>query len=913
MRLFKKGLLVLLGVAPAYAGVIMPSLQRIMGERGEGEPIKVLVHLKAKPEYRLNKTTAEKRAFIAYLKDFAQRTQAPVIDYAKQLGVQNIKSFWVFNGFYCEATPSQIKALAAREDVEYIIEDFVIKLDDSKPVPADAIKAVAWGVQKIEADRVWTELGYTGAGIVVANMDTGVDANHPALADNWRSDQGWYDAVNGQTTPYDDNGHGTHTMGTICGGDGPGPFTEDIGVAPDAQWIAVKIFDSWGSAQASWIHAGFQWIADLANNGMEPDLVSNSWGSNTTTSLEYWDDVMTWRSLDIIPVFAIGNNGYAGPGSAGTPGNFPTVIGVGATDSNDDIAAFSSRGPAPDQTPWNDPSYWLRSDWNLIKPDISAPGVGVYSALPGGSYGTMDGTSMACPHVAGVVALMLSKNPTIDIYTIYDIILNTADQPPQGAPYPNNDYGWGRINAYNAVDAVPTTDVPNVTVYSTQLDVQNDNGNGLWDPGESANIIVTLRNTGIDVQGVEGTLSGSDQFVWLGDSVASYGDMPQGSQADNSADPYDAYADVNTECGYQINFNLHITGTNPTYETNRTLSFTIGTELGYVYNTFSGPGIADNYLYGVAYDWDRNVLWVAYYQNDPTLYKLNPDDGTQLGSYSLPAGTQVGGIAYDPNRGVWVHDNANKMLYLINPDDGSLVQQFNSPATQYPTGVAYDTNDDVLFVVDRDAYTIYKVNPDDGSTIDQFSVNFGGQYGPRGLLYEPRGANFTGTLVLMYTYFSIVGLDSTVMYEISKADGSQTGNSYNFGGQNLRGMSLDTRNGLYFVVDMGNNQVMEIGGFYCATGQDAQEGKVPLTVQLRGPWPSITRGPVSFTLSLPSAALVEVKLYDGAGRLAERLFSGRLDAGLHTFQAQLNAPPGTYYLLVRVNGRGFSKRVVITR
>ncbi len=911
MSFLKRGLLVALGVAPAYAGVIMPSLQRVMRESREGEPIRVLVHLKAKPEYRVNKTTAEKRAFIAYLKDFARRTQAPVIDYAKALGVKNIKSYWVFNGFYCEATPAQIRALAAREDVEYIIEDFVVKLDDTKPVPADAIKAVAWGVSKIEADRVWTELGYDGSGITVANMDTGVDVSHPALADKWRSDQGWYDAVNGQSSPYDDHGHGTHTMGTICGGDGPGPFSEDIGVAPGAQFIAVKIFDAYGSGYASWIHSGFQWIADLANNGMEPDLVSNSWGSTATTSTEYWDDVMTWRSLDIIPVFSIGNSGPS-PNTAGTPGNFPTVIGVGATDSNDDIADFSSRGPAPNQDPWNDQSYWLRGDWNLIKPDISAPGVNVYSAAPGGGYQYMSGTSMACPHVAGVVALMLSKNPTIDIYTIYDIILNTADQPSQGSPYPNNNYGWGRINAYNAVDAVPTTDVPNVTVYSTQLEVQNDNGNGIWDPGEAANIIVTLRNTGVDVQNVQGVMSGSDQYVTLTDSVSNYGNMPQGSQADNSSDPYKASASASTECGYEKTFNLHITGTNPNYETDRSLSFTIGTELGYTYNSFAGPGDSANYIYGVAYDPDRNVLWVGYFQNDNTLYKLDPDDGSQLGTLNLPSGTQVGGIAYDPNRGIWVHDNANKMLYLIDPESGSVLQEFSSPATQYPTGVAYDWNEDALWVVDRDANTIYKVDPDNGSTLDQFSVPVSGTYGPRGLLYEPRGNGGTGTLVLMFTDFSSGYLDSTVMYELTRS-GSLTGNKYNFGAKNYRGLSLDTRNGLYFVAGMSSHQVLEIGGFYCTPVYDVSEGPSLLTTELRGPWPSVTRGPVSFALALPSAALVEVKLYDAAGRLAERVFAGRLEAGVHAFHAELNSAPGTYYLVVRVNGVGFTRRLVITR
>ncbi|MEO0192418.1 MAG: S8 family serine peptidase [candidate division WOR-3 bacterium] len=894
---------------PLMAGTIMPSLEKVMNESEPGERIAILVHLKDKPVFRINKTTAEKAAYIDYLKDFCSKSQAPVISFAEGIGVQKIQSYWVFNGFYAEATPEQIRSLAERPEIEYIIEDFVITLPKDEVItPADGSKAVAWGVDTIQADRVWTELGFTGAGIVVANMDTGVDVSHPAFGGRWRSDNGWYDAVNGQPNPYDDHGHGTHTMGTICGGDGPGPFAQDIGVAPGATFIATKCFNSSGSGQNSWIHNSFQWIANLASSGKEPDLVSNSWGSTSTTSLEYWNDVQTWRSLDIHPIFSIGNNGYGNPGTAGTPGNFPLVIGVGATNSSDILADFSSLGPAPNQNPWNDPANWLRSDWNLIKPDISAPGVSVYSALPGGGYGTMDGTSMACPHVAGTVALMLEKNSTLDIYTIYDILLNTAVWKGHMGTRPNNNYGWGRVNAYDAVSNVPGTNMPNVVIQSTAL--SEPSGNGLWDPNEQVSFVVTLRNTGISVQNVNATLSGSDSYVSLLDSVASYGDIAQGQSKDNASDPYDAFASSSTPCGYNKNFNMHITGTNPAYSVDRSLSFTIGVAPGQQFNSFDGPSSGDYYLYGAAFD--GNNLWVVYFLGT-SLYKLNPDNGSLRGTITAP-NDSITDIAWDPTRKcLWLHDCSRKMIYRIDTL-GNLQGSFSSPATTYPTGLTYDPVQDILYVADRDNYMIYKVNPNTGATISSHNVNFGGQYGPRCLAVEPRGSGGSGTLIFMYTFFNAGGtLDSTVLYELSKTNCSRTGKSYNFGAANLRGIEYDSRKGLYWITYMQDDIIAEIGGFYCesGTGVVGQKPFIPLTIE--GPWPSVCRGDYSLLLALPTDALVRVSAYDITGRLVERVFTGKLGSGIHTLNVSTNLGSGVYILRAEIGNESFIRKLIIEK
>ena len=127
------------------------------------------------------------------------------------------------------------------------------------------------------------------------------------------------------------------------------------------------------------------------------------------------------------------------------------VTGVGATDSVNNIASFSARGPAPNQYPWNDTVYWARPDWNLIKPDISAPGVNVRSANLSGGYSYGSGTSSATPHVTGAFAILLQRDSLAGYETLYQTLLDCADEPAQGAPYPNNDYGWGTLNVYTAL------------------------------------------------------------------------------------------------------------------------------------------------------------------------------------------------------------------------------------------------------------------------------------------------------------------------------------------------------------------------------------------------------------------------------------------------------------------------------
>ena len=398
------------------------------------------------------------------LQSAADESQSRALDVVAAQGGQ-AESFWFRNTIIVEGDEDLLDALAALPGVAEIRPERIYPL--VRPVAErDPVQVAAgdpeWGIAQIGADRVWDE-GVLGGGVVIANVDTGVDYTHEALVNQYRGNLGngefshdynWWDptGVCGDA-PCDNVEHGTHTMGTMVGGDGPGPFTPDIGVAPGAQWIAAKGCEDFGCSESALLSAG-QWIlapTDLNGDNPDPtkrpDIVNNSWGGGPGDPF-YLETVQNWRAAGIIPVFSSGNPGpFCGDG--GSPGDYAETFSVGATDSDDVIADFSGRGP---------------SVYGKTNPNVTAPGVNVTSSVPGNGYAAFDGTSMAAPHVAGTLALVLSSTP--ELYgdfdgttsavsaTALDIIDLTCGGDDDGDP--NNTYGEGRIDAYAAVQLVAT-------------------------------------------------------------------------------------------------------------------------------------------------------------------------------------------------------------------------------------------------------------------------------------------------------------------------------------------------------------------------------------------------------------------------------------------------------------------------
>lgn len=423
----------------------------------------VLIILQKPPQPESVKSrdkTVRKKERVAYVNQLQKNTDSIqkkikelLATYISSGDIDIKKTFFIENIFFASVTQKGLTALTLTPGVVEIIPDEKL----SVPEPLNTSASTEWNLQKIEADRVWNELGITGEGSVVANIDTGVQWDHPALKNAYRGWNGtsedhsynWYDPTNtSPTVPLDNNGHGTHTMGTMVGFNG----ATYIGVAPGAKWIAAKGCESnWCSSSsllsaAQWLLSPTRLDGSDADSTKAPDVINNSWSSGSCDTW-YQGMIDTWRNAGIVPIFSAGNTG-PNPQTINSPGDNPSAIAVGATDENDAVAYFSSRGPA------------CAAFGSIIKPDVTAPGYNVYSSLPTNSYGYYSGTSMAAPHVAGAVALLFQAYPDILPYEVAGILKNSAaDLGTTGADYA---YGHGRINIYNAIQTA-TSPIPSPT------------------------------------------------------------------------------------------------------------------------------------------------------------------------------------------------------------------------------------------------------------------------------------------------------------------------------------------------------------------------------------------------------------------------------------------------------------------
>jgi len=294
-------LIMMMVILPPIPGKITPELVKIMDQSATTAKIAVIVHMNTEYPYVQIKTmTNEQKCEV--MKDVAQNSQRAIVEYLSALPDEKASvggKFWIFNGFHLQATKDVIEELARRDDIWFLCENAIIQLDDK--ISEDQSPDVAeWNIIKIKADSCWTA-GFNGQNIIVGHIDTGVNTNHEALTGKWLSPY-WFDAVNYQSTPYDDHNHGTHTMGTICGGDGPGSFVNDIGVAYGARFIPTKAFNSGGSGSTNGIDSCMQYLANLKAGGIDIRVIGNSWGNGDGTYQHWWTIVLNWETIGILPV-----------------------------------------------------------------------------------------------------------------------------------------------------------------------------------------------------------------------------------------------------------------------------------------------------------------------------------------------------------------------------------------------------------------------------------------------------------------------------------------------------------------------------------------------------------------------------------------------------------------------------------
>ena len=406
------------------------------------------------------------------LESDAHASQLGVAAALAQAGV-NYESYYIVNRVLVHGgSRSLALELASRPDVQQVTANHTFQLDplEMHPDPAGQAQGVGSNLSFIKVDQVWA-MGYTGTGIVIANQDTGVQWDHPAIKNHYRGWNGttadhnynWWDATGTYpTVPNDDHGHGTHTSGTLVGDDGAG---NQIGVAPGAKTIHCKSFTNSGSTTDANVLTCFQWFLapwDLnhlnPNPAKAPNIINNSWGWGGGNHLTFAAAINTLQAAGILVEASAGNAGSTCQ-TLGSPGDYDNVLTTGAVDYSGlafpgTISSYSSRGPSK-VTPGS------------FMPDVMAPGSAIRSSLPGSTYGNMNGTSMAGPHVSGLVALIWQAAPYLKGHIPETIAAIKAKSAPLvgqagsncGGNYttgPNNDWGMGTIDAKAIIDALVT-------------------------------------------------------------------------------------------------------------------------------------------------------------------------------------------------------------------------------------------------------------------------------------------------------------------------------------------------------------------------------------------------------------------------------------------------------------------------
>ncbi len=541
MRLIKPFILlmVLAGFCLPSASANTPDLlarkadSDLLAKLNAGQQVPTLVLLQAQVDTnfadRLASKEAKGAAVVAALRQQAQRDQTPLLTELSNRGIQS-EGFLSVNALYATLDLASAQWLAEQASVKQLIEDtIVVKVEkpvvETTPGP-QAVNTTTWGVNYVKAPEVWAK-GFTGQGIVIAGEDTGVRWTHTALKSKYRGwdgttashDYNWYDGIRtslGGTNPCglalnvpcDDNSHGTHTVGTVVGDNGSG---EQIGVAPGAKWIACRNMDAGNGTPATYIRCIDWMLAPFPTAGTSaqgdpskaPHVVNNSWGCpasegcTNTSSDGIQTSVQNVTNAGIMFVASAGNDGGSCATITTPVAIYPESFVVGAHSSTGAIASFSSRGPA------------TNNSVSRIGPDISAPGVSVRSATRTSdtSYdSTYSGTSMASPHVVGVVALLWSARPELQgqIDLTRAILQETATAAPStqtcggvpGTSIPNNTFGHGYVNALTAIAPTLQGSITVNGTAATSATVRLENSVGVVEFGKTTGVYSTSLPSG---------------------------------------------------------------------------------------------------------------------------------------------------------------------------------------------------------------------------------------------------------------------------------------------------------------------------------------------------------------------------------------------------------------------------------
>jgi subtilisin family serine protease len=533
-------LLLLCSYTATQAGNLSSDLQRDLKSSAPDDKLHVFIKVRDRDNGRGLRTALSEAAptraaryqkAADYLENAHRSAQEALLGRLKALKLKgkssDIHPYWIVNVIEAKVAASELEALCVHEDVEYIQsvpEVYLIEPEDGTPEsPTRSPALIEDNLTYIKADQAWAA-GYTGEGRVICSFDTGIRGTHHALENSWKGRDGdsaaaWFDPVYEQkaphTQPFSVN-HGTHVMGIMVGHD---DVTGDtVGVAPGAEWISAAVVD----VGATVLLRAFEWAADPDGNPNTvddvPDVINHSWGFEQAiwaVGCEdiFFDAIDNVEALGIVNIFAAGNTG-PNPSSVANPANRDLdsldCFAVGNINhATDTVYLSSSRGPSLCNS--------------RTKPNVLAPGVSIRSATGGTdvSYGFLTGTSMAAPHVSGLVALLRQKNPNATPDEIKQAILTATDTRTNFGVLPNNSYGWGLVDCMAALNALPGVGTStNVRVYDfDHPDIV---------PGVLNSGAVIVQCLGAPVANVYGKITSTDPQVAITQDSVFFGSMATG-------------------------------------------------------------------------------------------------------------------------------------------------------------------------------------------------------------------------------------------------------------------------------------------------------------------------------------------------------------------------------------------------
>lgn len=972
MRLVTGILAVLLLFSTAYSGTVDPALELKIADAEPATLFPTLIFMAdqidveaMKHQHNLVSASRAQRHYevVTSLQNLATETQPNLLGYlaharaGKTAG--SYRGFWIANMIWAELTLAEIRAIASRPEVATVYSDFegeLIKPIMGNPGSDPITTRVETGLRAIRADSMWNR-GYTGLGRLVMNIDTGVSGSHPALVQRWRGNNGhpweesWLDTSNPSSNfPFDDPGdaHGTHTMGTICG---RSTTTSDtVGVAIDAQWIAARAVDITGGN----IAAGFEWGADPDGNPNTvedvPDVISNSWGSLPSPGNEcppnFYTLIDNCEAAGAVVLFAAGNEGSAGlripSNRITTPYNCFSVGSINGNISTFPISSFSSRGPS-------------QCDNVTIKPEVVAPGENVRSSIPGGGYQSgWSGTSMACPHVAGAVAMLRQVNPNASVDTIkWALIQSARDLPFSNPNGEDNTYGWGIIDVNAASRLIPAIDAPYIISSATYI---VEPGNGIPDPGETINAFVKLRNSGLPAANVAAIISTSSPYANITQDSAYYGPIAQNDTA-VSASPFTIAISGAAPIGAQLLFDLNITADGG-YQANGSIIINVGNNavkeigthnIGNVDYTISNFG-----RYGLPPDGIDPNVWQGRGFRMPRTGGNNIFEGAML----IGDGpTRVSDGARDDNQAPQEDFEPVDTIALFEPGqyaDEEYLTTFNDLGSDNPLYVqitqrsfAFAQAPDNDYVITE--YTIRNIGIDSltglviahwedwdipyGSPTDR--VNFDR---PRNLGYQFSGSTYRGQQILtalgVYSFKALTNDGEVYPPHMTTADkwtymtAGTTDTAYTAAADASMMISTGPYNiapgeaavaafailGGTSLVDLRTNADAALIRYAILGVDDNADVIMPGNFSLLESYPNPFNAQTTIRFNLVSRSKIKLETFDLLGRRVATLLDGELTAGTHSVIWDCaGLPSGVYFYRLSDGDKSVSNKMTLLK